>query len=288
MKKKVTWLSILLLLALNACEPDTKLHESSKNSSPIIAQTSTDTFHESDLEAEIRSLPESLQHLKNDPAVRTQVLKRMIRRSVLSQHAQDLGLDMDPIVRNRIQYARNSLLIQSLQNWQSSRLTAPKEEEITLYYKQHKTDFTIPEHIHARHILVRTEKLAKRLRNKLLSNKYNKFETFAAEHSIDDSNKSRGGNLNWFPRGVMVKTFEKAAFSLAKVGDISAPIKTEFGWHIIELLGKRPIKHQSFESAHDEIVSLLQQQTMDAWIDQLISKANVSIIKPKYQAPKKP
>ena len=251
------------------------------DSSPVIAKAAGMAFHESDIDREIRSLPGSLQHIGSDPVARGQILNVLIRRSILSRQAQEIGLESDPLIISRVNRARNTILIEALENWQTSQVPTPTEQEIDKYYKQHQVDFTIPEQIHARHILVGSEKLARQILKKLGRNRES-FDVLAATHSLDDSNKSRGGDLNWFPRGIMVEAFEKSAFSL-KEHDLSKPVKTQFGWHVIELLGKRPAHIKSLNESRDEIANLLEQKRLDQWINKLILKADVTILKPEYQ-----
>lgn len=86
--------------------------------------------------------------------------------------------------------------------------------------------------IHAAHILVKTEQEALELLYDISHGK--KFEDAAKEKSLCPSGK-KGGDLGWFGRGQMVKEFEAAAFSM-KLGEISRPVKTQFGWHIIKIL----------------------------------------------------
>lgn len=91
----------------------------------------------------------------------------------------------------------------------------------------------MPRKVHARHILVKTEDEAREILFDL--KKGNKdFEAAARERSICPSGK-KGGDLGWFGRGQMIKEFEKAAFSM-KPGELSKPIKTQFGWHIIVVI----------------------------------------------------
>jgi len=89
----------------------------------------------------------------------------------------------------------------------------------------------MPTRINAQHILVKTEQEAKAVLEEL---KTKNFDTVAKEKSICPSAKN-SGNLGWFSHGQMVKEFQKAAFSLKK-GQISQPVKTQFGWHIIKVI----------------------------------------------------
>jgi len=284
MLNKITWLPLTLTaLLLASCQQQPDLSETSLDPTPVVAKAAGFTFHESDIDRELRTMPGSLQHLSNDPVARGQILDVLIRRTILSQQAEEVGLDTDPLTLSRINRARNTILIEALENWQTSQIAIPKEQEINDYHKKHLDSFTIPEQIHARHILLGSEKLAWEVRKRLTKNKSN-FETLAATYSLDDSNKSRGGDLNWFPRGIMVKSFEKTAFSL-KLNGISKPVKTQFGWHLIEVLGKRPAYIKSLDESRDEIVSILQQQKLDQWVSKLVDKAKVTILKPEYQPP---
>jgi peptidyl-prolyl cis-trans isomerase D len=100
----------------------------------------------------------------------------------------------------------------------------------------------------ARHILVTDEATAKDISAKLSAG--SDFATLAATYSIDTGSKNKGGDLGWFARGKMVAEFEKAAFTL-KVGEISQPIKSTYGYHIIQVLGheNRPLTEQEYQDA---------------------------------------
>ncbi|PIN75975.1 peptidylprolyl isomerase [Candidatus Woesearchaeota archaeon CG10_big_fil_rev_8_21_14_0_10_37_12] len=89
--------------------------------------------------------------------------------------------------------------------------------------------------VHAKHILVKTEQEASAIRFDL--NQGKSFEEIAKEKSLCPSGK-KGGDLGWFGRGQMVKEFESAAFSLS-VGELSKPVKTQFGWHLIKVEEKK-------------------------------------------------
>ena len=112
--------------------------------------------------------------------------------------------------------------------------------------------------VHARHILVKTKAEAESIRAQLL--KGANFADLAKKYSIDTGSKNKGGDLGWFPRGIMTPNFEKAAFSL-KVGQISQPIQTQFGYHIIEVLAKDP--HHPVSALQ---LAQLRNQAYQSWL----------------------
>ena len=120
------------------------------------------------------------------------------------------------------------------------------------------------EQVWARHILVADEATANSVRERLL--KGEDFAAIASELSTDTSNKDKGGDLGWFGKGTMVPPFEEAAFS-QKVGEIGKPVQTDFGWHIIQVIGHedRPLTADQFDQA--------KQNAFSKWLEDLRAKA---------------
>lgn len=110
------------------------------------------------------------------------------------------------------------------------------------------------EKVWAQHILVATEDEAKAVKTELAAGK--DWYDLAADKSTDTSNKDNGGDLGWFGAGAMVAPFEEAAFAL-EIGQISEPIKTDFGWHIIRVLGKEtlPIDESAFQQMKEKVLT---------------------------------
>lgn len=130
-------------------------------------------------------------------------------------------------------------------------------------YVLNKQSYKQAETVHAQHILIKfkddevqAKKLAESVRKKLLTGKYS-FEDLAEEYSEDMSAKNNKGDLGYFSRGRMVPEFESAAFSL-KVGEVSQLVKTQFGYHIIKVLDKKPEKALAFEDVKDGLISSLE------------------------------
>lgn len=126
---------------------------------------------------------------------------------------------------------------------------------------------TVDDVVWARHILVATAEEAALIKERL--NAGDDFAALAAEFSTDESNKFSGGDLGWFEKGMMVAEFENAAFGLTEIGQISDPVQTSFGYHIIQLLGKetRPVSEGRIQT--------LKQDKFNQWLE--TAKAGMKI-----------
>jgi parvulin-like peptidyl-prolyl isomerase len=128
---------------------------------------------------------------------------------------------------------------------------------------------TRAEQVHAAHILVATQDAAQQVYERVTSGGED-FAAVAKEVSTDTGTAANGGDLGWFPRGVMVKPFEDAAFSL-DVGEVSKPVQTEFGWHVIKVLEKDPDRPITAET-----LQTLQSKAFSDWLDAKREAADIS------------
>jgi len=126
----------------------------------------------------------------------------------------------------------------------------------------------VQEQVWARHILVDDEALAADLLEQARSGA--DWETLALDNSTDESNKAEGGDLGWFARGRMVEPFEEAAFA-GQVGEIVGPVQSDFGWHLIEILG-----HEDRELTDSEL-SAAVSRAFDEWLNGSRDAAEVTI-----------
>jgi len=276
----VLLLSVLFLLA--ACQSQQEMPGVEEiNASPVVASVNGATIYESDIDAELANLPASMLQYRQDPKARKQILNSLIRRQAVSQKAELLGLDRNPIVKQRMQAAQRQILIEAAKSWQLSHMQPIQDAEIQSYYDEHHDEFMVPAQAHARHILVATEKQAWKIL-KQLRRKRSLFAQLAASKSLDVSNNSRGGNLNWFPRGTMVKAIEDTVFAL-KTHGLSKPVQTKFGWHVIELLGKRAASQKTLETVRAEIISSLQHQRLNQWYQEVEQASEIVIKQAEYQ-----
>ncbi len=159
--------------------------------------------------------------------------------------------------------ARLNLLVRKLA---MSRIDT-SEEEVREYFDANRSLFDLPEEVEARHILVETEAEAEEIVAQLEEGA--DFAELAGEYSIDSSNKDEGGYLGFFGRGMMVPEFEEAAFSLA-VGDLSGPVSTNFGFHIIEVLDRAEGEEAVYEDISEQVVEAMVEDEIPTVINELV------------------
>ncbi|MGG1888376.1 peptidylprolyl isomerase [Priestia megaterium] len=152
-----------------------------------------------------------------------------------------------------------------------------KDSEMKSYFNQNKDSLATEAQVKASHILVADEKTAKEVKAKL--DKGEDFAKLAKEYSTDTASKSNGGDLGYFKKGDMVKTFANKAFSM-KVNEVSDPVKTEYGYHIIKVTGKKEAQKATYENSKAKIKQTLLDQKYQTeyptWLQKLKKKYDIT------------
>jgi foldase protein PrsA len=158
------------------------------------------------------------------------------------------------------------------------------ESDIKAYFDKNRTLFDKPAQVRARHILVADEPKAKEVLAKLKAG--GSWDALAKQYSTDPASKDKGGELGFFGRGQMVGPFQDAAFG-AKVNQIVGPVKSPFGYHVIQVEEKKPAQPASFASAHDTIKTQLTQQqqgtAVPPFMQKLRTDAKIDIYDDRYK-----
>jgi peptidyl-prolyl cis-trans isomerase C len=202
------------------------------------------------------------------------VVEFLVERHLLAQLANKEGIsDTNDYKRRLAAYQAKALRDSYLAQVISKEVT---EEEIKKVYEDESKKLTETERVRARHILVASEKEAQAVVDKLT--KGEKFEALAKQFSLDGS-KDYGGDLGYFSAPEMVPAFSKAAFEL-QAGQVSKPVKTDFGWHIIKLEDRKKGTAQPYDQVKNAIRNVLVRQKVQAKLASLKDVAKVEIVDP--------
>lgn len=204
------------------------------------------------------------------PEQRTQALDNLIRAQLIAQEATKENLDKQPDTAQLIKMERLNILEQALSQKFLGGKT-PTDDELKAEYDAEVQKLPQTEY-HARHILVATQPFAQKIVDRL--KKGEKFEDLAKAESMDSS-KTNGGDLGWFTLDHMVKPFADAVSNL-KVGQYTTePVQTQYGWHVIQLLGTRPVSPPPFDQVKQRLVQVVEAKRFRAYTDDLMKQAKV-------------
>ncbi|MBK8770675.1 MAG: peptidylprolyl isomerase [Rhizobiales bacterium] len=200
------------------------------------------------------------------------VVQFLVERHLLAQLANKDGLaETDDYKRRLAAYQAKALRDSYLAQKIAPQVT---EEQVRKVYDEEAKKVTETERVRARHILVASEKEANSIVEKLKAGE--KFEDLAKQYSLDGS-KDYGGDLGYFTAPEMVPEFSKAAFALKK-GELSKPVKTDFGWHVIKLEDRKMGAAQPYDQVKGAIRNALVRQKVQETLTSLHDVAKVEIL----------
>jgi len=206
----------------------------------------------------------------DSPQLREAIKKDLIGREVLIQEADKQGVGTRAEVKNAIDNARQSIIINAMLA-DYIKKNPVKDADITAEYNKYKSQVGDKEY-HARHILVATEDEAKAIIAKLKGGA--KFEELAKQ-SKDPGSAGNGGDLDWASPANFVPEFSKAMTSLQKGAVTDTPVKTQYGFHVIKLEDVRPAKVPPLEEVKQQVAESIQQRKLAAFREELMKKAKI-------------
>lgn len=219
-----------------------------------------------------------------DAETRAAFIDRLALQMVVAQEAVKKGVDKTPEVAAQLEMNRQSVLANAfVQDYMKSNPVS--DDAVKAEYEKIKAQSSGNEY-KARHILVSEEAEAKQIIASLGKNP-KQFEALAREKSNDPGSRVRGGDLGWFDARQMVPEFGAALAKLSKGSYTTAPVKSQFGYHVILLEDTRPANVQSFEQMKASLTQQMQQQGLKRFIDDLKAKAKIEITPAKDAAPAK-
>ncbi|HWT06153.1 MAG TPA: peptidylprolyl isomerase [Xanthomonadales bacterium] len=245
--------------------------------------------------------------LESSPAAK-QVLGQLVQQQLLDQYARDKKIDVTQAeidkkkdeTKARMQPGQFDQVVKSQgltdadlnqifkQQVVIEKAVAPQvhvsDSDIKAYFDKNRAVFDKPAQVRARHILVADAAKAKEVLAKLKAG--GSWDALAKQYSTDPASKDKGGELGFFGRGQMVGPFQDAAFG-AKVGQVVGPVKSPFGYHVIQVEEKKPAQPASFASAHDTIKTQLTQQqqgtVVPAFLQKLRTDAKIDVYDDRYK-----
>ena len=221
-----------------------------------------------DLNAILSELPAQYQQLP-DETLYDGIREQMIDQRLLAAAALAGDLADHPAVKRSLEMQRQGLLADFMLRAEiAERVT---DAAIEAAYETRFADAPPIEEVRASHILVASEEQAQALKAEL--DRGADFAALAAEHGTDGT-RARGGDLGWFSRDMMVPAFADAAFAMEE-GAMSAPVQSQFGWHLIHLTGKRDRPAPALEEVRGEIEQELGAEAARAVIAELRAAAEI-------------
>jgi len=265
-----TWSALLLIAAFIGLGPVPAAADD-----PVIARVNDIDIKQSDLDFAASEVGPKIASL---PALdqKRVLLQYVIENELMAGAGQKDNLDKAESFPDRAKYHQRRALRDAFFDVKIHDVVT--EADAKKIYDEKIGQLKPEQEIHARHILVATEEEAKEVAERL--KKGEDFATVAKEKSKDAS--AEAGDLGFFGRGQMLKPFEDAAFAL-KEGEISDPVQTQFGWHIIKVEEKRTRPLPTFDQVKDTIISQLSAQKAKQTIKELHDAAKIEIVDPEIK-----
>ena len=258
-----------LVIASSATAQDTE--------DKVVATIDGNPVYASQLALAEAEMGSQFQRLPEDQR-RAAVLSALIDIKLMAKQAEEAGVPETEDFKKKLQFLRDRTLHNEY--FRTQVVEALTEDEVRARYEKEIAAMPAEQEIRARHILVDSEEQAKAIIAELDAGK--DFVELAKEKSTGPSGE-QGGDLGYFTRGRMVPEFEEAAFALEPGTYTKEPVKTEFGWHVIEVEDKRDAAPPTYEQVADQIQRLMMQEKYLALLQAAHESADVEVTDPELK-----
>ena len=245
---------------------------------PILARIEGRYVHLSEIEAAARAggFLDGDETLTAQSAFQRDLVESYVEQRLLARAAQDTGMQRSPQVLRRVNAARDRVLAAAFLDSRIKEAVQP--ETIERLYNSQRDITALGDEVRVRHILVETGEQAEDIIARL--NDGGDFGAIARAESRDRATAPLGGEVGWFSQGIMSPNFSRVAFA-TKVGELAPPFQTEFGWHIIEVLGRRPTNAVPLVEVRDDISEFLRLRVIDRTLRDLEEENQVVYYRPE-------
>ena len=250
-----------------------------KNSGPPVLKINDWSYSAADMEKEIgQQLRQAsqMQPFFASKEGQKQFLDRVTRRELLVQEAEKRKMSETPEVAEQVANLRRELMIRALVQDEIGNKVKVEEKDVEEYFKAHPDEFS-GDTVHLRHIVLQNEDEAKDIKARLTKNE--SFDDLAKKYSKDSATAAKGGDLGFLSREQVLPEFARVAFSL-KPGEVSDPVKTPFGFHVIKLMERKKGQPASLDQVKGQLQRRLteerQSQRFQAWLKELEAGAKIT------------
>ena len=259
---------LFIVPAASDCSKNSSSEAPASASDPVIARVNGVDITQGDLALAEEDMGADMQATSPE-AKRENLISYLADIIMVTQAADKKNLGDDPDFKRRLAFLRNKLLMGY--ELQQEAKTALTDEALHQTYDEAVRSMAGQEEVHARHILVEDENEAKSLLEQLKSGA--DFAALAKEKSKDPG-AAEGGDLGYFTKDQMVPEFADVAFKMYP-GQLSNPVKTQFGWHVIKVEDRRTKQPPEFDKVKDQIEAYLARKAQTDFITKLRQSAKV-------------
>lgn len=236
---------------------------------PVLAKAGKAEITKEDFFREFNRVPEWAKGRFQTEEGKKQFLEEIIKKELIYQDAKKKGLQRDEKLKAEVEELEKMTLIKAVLEKEVEEKARLDPKEVREFYDKHPDEFRIGSEVRASHILVDSEEDAKNILQRIQRGE--SFSVLAEKFSRDKASAKNGGDLGFFGRGRMVPEFERVAFSL-KAGEVSNPVRTRFGYHIIKVTDRKEGKLGDFEEVKDAIARRVAMEKQKDIFDSFIGK----------------
>ena len=263
-KKSALGLALVVLMGAGLAwaaqtQPETK-DAPKADPEKVLAKVADREIREKDIDQVIRMMGPQGAMMYDNPQGRRAVLDELVSMHLFALKGAEEKLDKTPEFKTAVETFRNQSLARAAIDASLKDVTV-SDEEAKKFYDEHPDQFTQPERVHVRHVLISDDVTSADAIAKIQADLKAgvSFDEVAKSRSLCPS-AAQGGDLGEVSKGQMVPEFEAAAFALKNPGDLSEPVKTQFGWHIIRLEGRTPSSVEPFDTVKPQLVQYLTNE----------------------------
>ncbi|MCH2547756.1 MAG: peptidylprolyl isomerase [Alphaproteobacteria bacterium] len=206
-----------------------------------------------------------------DDNVKAEILKNIARERLVLNKAQAKNVEHTNEFKERMDVMKRQMMIQVYLKSMLDEIVP--EKDVKKEYEVIKEKFAGKKEVKASHILVDSEEEAKAIHKEIKDGA--DFAKLAEEKSIDKASGAKGGDLGFFTKDRMVPEFADAAFAADK-GEVTEPVKSDFGWHIIKVEDKRNVEPPKYDEVKERIQESLANAAIERYVNNMIAEANIT------------